>query len=159
MWNNGADVKSIKNYLDMEDKCDEDEMDFILEGIEGWISSRETAETVVEEDGPKNKPVPIPEPVEPVPLPDPLEPRRVDEKPAGVSKVRKQRVAPIGKKLSPANLIQQMQEKIKAIQYLEAVELSEIDSELSKDIRDELVAFSKEIDTVVNKYLEIIQGL
>lgn len=159
IYNAGQGIESIDEYLFNKDKCTQDEKDFIMESITVYLKSKQMDTTLITEQLPLNT-TPIAEDSLLNTLPGFLgtELGTPVAEPVKAKKTwsRKPTDSSI-KTVSPADYIKVLQEKMDIVRLLDAVEMPEIPTALTKANRDIMLEFQKEHGALITKYMDKIQ--
>lgn len=169
LYNAGNTLDDIKNYLADEDNCNTDEYEFITEEISNYLKLTKV-ETQTEMEN-QNQNVPFPDNLEqvkpsniilgtesaPIPVEQPVAEGAKEEKQKRQWTRRVTDGKSSFKAQSTEDFIKVMQEKIEMARMLDAVDLPEIPSSMTKGNRDIMVEFQKEHAAMVTKYMQKIQ--
>lgn len=149
--NAGQGAEAIDEYLLNNEKCTQDEREFIIESINNYLTLDIVDNTTtVHEVAGTNIAAFIPGfATEPgTSVPEPAKTKKTwSRKPIDTSI----------KAVSPADYIKVLQEKMDIVRLLDAVEMPEIPTALTKGNRDIMVEFQKEHVALIAKYMERIQ--
>ena len=179
MHNAGKDSAEIDAYLLDEEKCTQDEREFIMENIINYIKLTNVSDTNSEvlqpgtdggqasQTGNDSGPLSQPAAQQPGASPEPpvvLSPqqraantRKANlEKNGGAAGTRRLTDGP-AKKPSTSKAIEEFQEKIDLLKVLDGAELLVIPSGLSVTGRNLLIEFQKEQDALVQKYIDLVK--
>ena len=179
MHNAGKDSAEIDAYLLDEEKCTQDEREFIMENINNYIKLTNVSDTNSEvlqpgtdggqasQTGNDSGPLSQPAAQQPGASPEPpvvLSPqqraantRKANlEKNGGAAGTRRLTDGP-AKKPSTSKAIEEFQEKIDLLKVLDGAELLVIPSGLSVTGRNLLIEFQKEQDALVQKYIDLVK--
>ena len=169
IYNTSKDTKQIDTYLLNEDKCNQDEREFIMENIVNYVNFIETMENqnqneqfpnnldeVVEREPITNEGITISipgfatEPGSPAVSTTSEKEKRTYQRKTVDSK-------PTSKVQSAEDFIKVMQEKIEMAKMLDSITLPEISGSMTKSNRDIMVEFAKEHAAMILKYMQKIQ--
>ncbi len=178
MHNAGKDSAEIDAYLLDEEKCTQDEREFIMENINNYIKLTNVSDTnsevlqpgtdqgQVSQTGNDSGPLSQPAPQQPAAQQEPpvvLSPqqRAANTRKANIEKnggtgTRRLTDGP-AKKPSTSKAIEEFQEKIDLLKVLDGAELLVIPSGLSVTGRNLLIEFQKEQDALVQKYIDLVK--
>jgi hypothetical protein len=176
IYNNGNDVAKVDEYLKDEERCTQDEREFIMEQITTFIRLANGESPQVTANG--GTPAPQPQPQqggnnEPPFTPD-LQPQKQGE-PESQTPVKPEppkrtvrrsgtqtpgnNAGTTGKKANPDDVIKQLKEKIQLIEILSASEVPEIPTGLTKASRDIMVEFQERQEQLVAEFMDRIQKM
>ena len=165
MHNEEYSIKKIENYLLGELKVTTDEREYLIEQIIAYEKTAVDKPIVVYEVSKQQAVVdmkPNKEEVDLGAVAGPIKPEQTDALNPKVDfevkkerKPRKEKVSKIGVEDYKKLLL----EKIDLLDYIDSIEVPDLPTELSKSARTILLDFQNEMDSTIEKYMDLIQKM
>ena len=161
LHNAGKTTEELDAYLLDEEKCDQEQREFIMEQIVAYLKLTTVSETATVQK-PQVQPqgsgdgsiAPTPQPQQ---QPNQPQPPLTPQQRAAITRRQNATAAP--KKAGTAEAIKALEEKISLIKLLDGAEVLDIPTGLGKDARELMTAFQKEQQSLIDTYLEKVQKL
>jgi hypothetical protein len=160
LYNAGKPTEDIEAYLLNEDNCDKDQREFIMEQIHAYIKLKNVSDQPVVQPAATNEGNGT-NAIIAAPGTQPIPELTKGQRAAATRKANQlaaKKTTP-AKKTDTVGVIKSLEEKIQLVRVLDATEVPEIPSGISKEARELMVAFQKENEVLVQKYMDKIQKL